>query len=168
MRAGRLPNVPALCAEPFALEIGGQWREAAQAWARIGCPFEQARALASGQGAAQLEALEIFHGLGAKVAADQLTQQLTVTGQRLPRRARPSTQANPHQLTAREIEVLQLLCEGLRNSEIAERMCRSVRTVDHHLEAVFSKLNVSSRTEAVTAAMRTGIGRKDGQRRAAS
>ena len=46
----------------------------------------------------------------------------------------------PFQLTTREIEVLQLLCEGLKNSEIAERLCRSVRTIDHHLEAIFAKL----------------------------
>jgi DNA-binding NarL/FixJ family response regulator len=80
---------------------------------------------------------------------------------------RSSTQTNPHQLTAREIEVLQLLCEGLRNSEIAERLCRSVRTVDHHLAAVFTKLGVASRTEAVAAALQAGVGRQDGQGRAA-
>ena len=77
---------------------------------------------------------------------------------------RPSTQTNPHQLTAREREVLALLCEGLRNSEIAERVCRSVRTVDHHLAAAFGKLGVSSRTEAVAAALAAGIGPKNGQR----
>ena len=53
--------------------------------------------------------------------------------------------------------MLRLLCEGLKNSEIAERLCRSVRTVDHHVAAVFGKLGVASRTEAVSAAMRNGL-----------
>ena len=163
-RADALTAVPAPCAEPFALQISGRWRKAAQAWAELGCPFEQARALSDGDQAAQLEALEIFEHLGATPAADRLRQQLKTSGQRkLPRRARSSTKSNPHQLTAREIEVLLLLCEGLKNSEIAERLCRSVRTIDHHLESVFGKLNVTTRTEAVAVATRAGIRAKDGQ-----
>jgi DNA-binding NarL/FixJ family response regulator len=71
-----------------------------------------------------------------------------------PRDLRASTRANPHGLTEREIEVLTLLCEGFRNSEIAERLCRSVRTVDHHFAAAFAKLGVSTRTEAIAAALR--------------
>jgi DNA-binding NarL/FixJ family response regulator len=53
--------------------------------------------------------------------------------------------------------VLGLLCEGLRNSEIAARLCRSVRTVDHHLAAAFAKLGVATRTEAMAAALQAGI-----------
>jgi DNA-binding NarL/FixJ family response regulator len=78
---------------------------------------------------------------------------------------RPSTQANPHLLTAREIEVLALLCEGLKNSQIAERLSRSVRTVDHHLAAVFAKLGVGSRTEAVVAAQQLPLVAQYGQER---
>ena len=46
------------------------------------------------------------------------------------------------------------------DGRVAERLCRSVRTIDHHLEAVFSKLNVSTRTEAAAAATRAGISTK--------
>src|SRR5205085_12115887 len=70
-----------------------------------------------------------------------------------PRGPRASTQATPYQLTVREFEVLVLLCEGLRNAAIAARLFRSVRTIDHHLAAVFAKLNVCSRTEAVPTAL---------------
>ena len=166
-RAGRHDAAPAACAEPFALEITGDWRAAALAWANRGCPYEQARALASGDAAARIEGLRRFESLGARPAADRLRRELQAAGQRgLPPRPagmRPSTQANPHHLTAREIEVLRLLCEGLKNADIAARLCRSVRTVDHHLAAVFAKLGVGSRTEAMAAARRAGIGAEYGQ-----
>jgi DNA-binding CsgD family transcriptional regulator len=157
------------CAEPFALELNGRWQEAAGAWQQLGCPYEQARALSQGDADAQLEALKLFEQLGARPSAESVRRQWRSAGRRgLPRGLRPSTQTNPHQLTAREVEVLQLLCEGLRNSEIAERLFRSVRTIDHHIAAIFAKLDVTSRVEAVTVAMRTGIGPKNRQREAAT
>jgi DNA-binding CsgD family transcriptional regulator/tetratricopeptide (TPR) repeat protein len=158
-RAGRAVKVDrALLAEPYALQLDGRWREAAAAWGLIGCPYEQARALADGDADAHLEALALYEQLGARPAADALRKQMRSAGVRgLPRGARASTQTNPHQLTVRELEVLRLLCEGLKNSEIAERLCRSVRTVDHHVAAVFGKLGVASRSEAVAAALHGGL-----------
>ena len=55
------------------------------------------------------------------------------------------------------LAVLELLAAGLRNKEIALRLHRSARTVDHHLVAIFGKLGVATRAEAVSAAYRLGV-----------
>lgn len=155
--------LPANCAAPYALQIQGDWAAAAAAWASAGCPYEQARALAEGDGDALLQAWRLFDGLGARPACDALRSRLgKAARRRLPRVARPSTAGNPFQLTAREVEVLTLLCAGLKNAAIAARLSRSVRTVDHHIAAIYAKLAVSSRSEAVAAALRAGIGSDSG------
>lgn len=70
------------------------------------------------------------------------------------------TVAPPPQLTNREMEVLQWLVEGLSNKEIAQRLSVTPRTVNFHLDNVYSKLGVNSRTEAAIYALRQGwVGR---------
>ena len=130
-------------------------RAAAARWAALGCPYEAALALAdTGDEAAQREAFDELQRLGAAAAAARLRR----TGVRgLPRGPRRTTRANPSNLTTREIEVLQLLTEGLRNSEIAERLVLSERTVHHHVSAILRKLEAGSRTEAVARASTLGI-----------
>lgn len=165
--AGALAAVPACCAEPYALQLSGRWVEAAAYWEALGCPFERAQALAMGDAAAKSEALAILEALGAVASAQALRRRMRAEGVRVVLRgARAATRGNPHGLTARELEILGLLCEGLRNSEIAERLFRSVRTVDHHVEAIFAKLGVDSRAEAVAAAHRSGIAPKNRQAQA--
>ena len=56
-------------------------------------------------------------------------------------------------LSARELEVLQMASLGLRNAEIAERLEVSVHAIKFHLAAVYKKLGVGNRTEAVVAYM---------------
>jgi DNA-binding CsgD family transcriptional regulator len=63
----------------------------------------------------------------------------------------------PVDLTTRELEVLVLLAEGLANKEIAQRLQLSARTVNFHLDNIYSKLSVNSRTEAVVYALRNGL-----------
>ncbi len=65
--------------------------------------------------------------------------------------------AIPKNLTPRELEVLSLLAEGLSNKEIALRLNVMPRTVNFHLDNVYSKLGVNSRTEAVVYALRRGL-----------
>lgn len=156
-RAGAGPQPSDGCAEPYVLEMTGRWREAAAAWQQLGCPYEQARALALGDAEAQQQALAIFDSLGARPAADTLRRRLREAGVRgVARGARVATRRNPAGLTTAEMAVLELMCCGLRNAEIAARLHRSVRTVDHHVAAVLSKLGVGTRLEAVRRAEREG------------
>jgi len=167
-RAGIIAQTPGDCAEPFALEMAGHWREAADLWQAMHCPYERARALAEGDPGAQREALAAFDMLGARPAADALRRRLRDAGVRgVARGARPSTREQAFGLTTRELQILRLLCDGLRNAEIAERLSRSVRTVDHHLAAVFAKLGVDSRLAAIQAAQRAGLAPQSGQSPAA-
>lgn len=59
-------------------------------------------------------------------------------------------------LTDREIAVLKMAAKGMSNSNIADELCLSVRTIESHLRTVFDKLGVGSRTEAVIQAMKKG------------
>jgi DNA-binding NarL/FixJ family response regulator len=54
-------------------------------------------------------------------------------------------------LTTREVEVLQLVADGLSNAEIADRLVLSQRTVHAHLRSIFDKLGVNTRTAAAHA-----------------
>ncbi len=60
------------------------------------------------------------------------------------------------ELTPREMEVIQLLAEGLSNKAMAQRLVVSPRTINFHLDNIYSKLGVSSRTEAAIYALRQG------------
>jgi DNA-binding NarL/FixJ family response regulator len=75
----------------------------------------------------------------------------------LPTPIRPSAPPVNQSLTPREIEVLEMLAEGLGNKAIARRLSISEHTVKFHISSIFSKLNVSSRTEAVTLGARLGM-----------
>jgi DNA-binding NarL/FixJ family response regulator len=61
------------------------------------------------------------------------------------------------ELTPRELEVLELIAQGMRNREIARAIGRTEATVKMHLKHVMQKLGVDDRTEAVTLALRRGI-----------
>ena len=145
-------------AEPYTLQIAGNWRAAAVTWERIGSPFEQAMALVDGDGGAQLRALAIFEALGARPAVDRVRLQLRRAGVRnIPRGKRATTRRNPAGLTNRELDVLYLLAENASNDEVAHRLSISVKTVEHHVSTVIHKLNCHRRGQAISRAHRLGI-----------
>jgi predicted ATPase/DNA-binding CsgD family transcriptional regulator len=63
---------------------------------------------------------------------------------------RAETRADPHRLTRRECEILELLAVGHSDAEIANRLFISQRTVNNHVHAILNKLGVQNRTQAAT------------------
>jgi DNA-binding CsgD family transcriptional regulator len=147
------PGLP----EPYALQFAGDWRSAAAAWERLGCPYEQALALAEGDAAARRAALSILDRLGASATSERLTQQ-QIAGRvhGVLRGPRSSTRANPAGLTNRQLEVLLLLAEGFSNPEIAMKLSASPKTIEHHISSILAKLHARSRTQAITVAHNLG------------
>jgi DNA-binding CsgD family transcriptional regulator/tetratricopeptide (TPR) repeat protein len=140
-------------AEPWATSLRGTRAEAAAAWRSLGWPYETARELAAtGEEDDAIAALAILDRLGATRSAWQLRRRLRDAGVRhVPRGPARRTASNPAGLTARQLEVLELVAQGRTNAQIADELVLSIRTVDHHVSAVLAKLGVASRAEAVTA-----------------
>jgi DNA-binding CsgD family transcriptional regulator len=86
-------------------------------------------------------ALTTFDDLGARPWSDRASQELRASGESI-RRQEPN--ALP-KLTAQELQVANLVTQGLSNREVAAQLFISPRTVDFHLRNVFTKLGVSSR-----------------------
>jgi DNA-binding CsgD family transcriptional regulator/tetratricopeptide (TPR) repeat protein len=146
-------------AEPYAAELAGEHERAAALWTELGCPYEAALALAGADEETSLRtALASFQELGAPPAAAIVTRHLHERGIRgVPRGPRRTTKENPAGLTTRELEVLELVAQGLRNADIAQRLFLSEKTVAHHVSAILSKLGVRNRGEASAEAVRLGI-----------
>ena len=87
-----------------------------------------------------------------RLDADAVNAVLRVAGHRVGRRA-----VLPSGLTRREAEVLVLLARGLSNPDIASALTISRKTVSSHLEHIYIKIGVTTRTEAALYAMRTGL-----------
>jgi ATP/maltotriose-dependent transcriptional regulator MalT len=167
-RAGALAAPPDGAAEPYALQMAGDWPGAAAAWEAIGCPYEVALAQADSEAVDDLQAaLEGFARLGARPMADRVAARLRELGvRRLPRQPTRETLENPGGLTDRELEVLTLLVDGHTNIDIGRVLHISPKTVGHHVSAVLAKLGVASRREAARTAREWGIARTNREDRA--
>jgi DNA-binding CsgD family transcriptional regulator/Flp pilus assembly protein TadD len=129
-------------------------RRAMSIWGKLDAPYESARARvlvglacrALGDlDSAEIEfdaAAEVFQQLGAAPDVDRV--------RRLASAGEPSSASG---LTAREVQVLSLVATGRTNREISSTLMISEHTVARHLQNIFSKLHVSSRTAATTFAL---------------
>ncbi len=77
----------------------------------------------------------------------------------------PNAQRSRHALTPREIEVIEALCEGATNRQIAHALHISLSTIKNHLERINQKLGVSDRTQAAVRAIELGLVRPGGRSR---
>lgn len=139
-----------------------EWRQALDAFG-YGHVYEQARChwrlaealVAAGDRNAARTHAQAAAGAAAQMRALPLQKAIAATVTRA--RLAPSAAAADAVLTDREREVLALVAEGLTNREIGNRLFISDKTASVHLSNVMTKLNVASRTEAVTVAHRRGL-----------
>jgi DNA-binding CsgD family transcriptional regulator/tetratricopeptide (TPR) repeat protein len=149
-RAGGVPATTDGLPAPYALQLRGEWQKAHEVWTNLGCRYDAAIALSgAGDEKSLRRALAELQTLGARAAVAIVSRRLRELGARdLPRGPREATRRHPAHLTARELEVLELVAKGLRDAEIAERLFLSEKTVHHHVSAILRKLGVSTRTQA--------------------
>ncbi len=102
---------------------------------------------------------EIVAAIEAVAAGLVVLHPEAMTSLRSASLARPGAVAAvaDQRLTAREIEILGLIAEGLGNKPIAARLRISDHTVKFHIASIFAKLSAGSRTEAVTIGVRQGL-----------
>ena len=133
-----------------------QFEEALQWHAGDGQPFERARTqlayaerLRRAKQRAEARphlsaALDTFDHLGARPWADRCRAELTATGG--PSGPRPDA-SRADELTPHELKIALLVAQGLTNREVAASLFLSPKTIEHHLSAIYRKLDVKSRTQ---------------------
>jgi DNA-binding CsgD family transcriptional regulator/tetratricopeptide (TPR) repeat protein len=149
--------------EPFASQAAGNAPHAAELWDRLGYRYEAALALLDTKDEALLrESLTRLSNLGANAAARLVRRTMRDLGIRsIPTGARTPARTHPRGLTKREQEILEPLSDGQSNEEIAAALFISVRTVEHHVSAILSKLGASTRKGAAKEAIKLGLARSD-------
>ncbi|ORW92548.1 helix-turn-helix transcriptional regulator [Mycolicibacter terrae] len=152
--AGARSGSDVIAATPYEREINGDWCTAAREWILRGCPYDAAIAQLGGDIEAVETALGTFRQLGARTAARRAQQRLAQLRGRDPDRRRKDTSADPHGLTKRQRDVLELLAAGHSDAEIATALYISTKTANTHVCAIMAKLGVHNRTQAAAYAYR--------------
>lgn len=140
-------------AAPFAAELAGRTEEAIAFWRELGSPFDEAFTRIASPSASEADinrAIEIAEQTGAHAIgrrAREIARELGVRG--VKRGAYAAAKKNVLGLTARELQMLELLVAGQSNKDIAAKLSRSLRTVEHHISALYGKLGAKNRVEAV-------------------
>lgn len=142
---------------PRQLELRGEAIASAEAWLQLGVPYEAAVAFMhdrSDPPKSLARALVLLDDMGAAAVARLARRRLEQLGQKvaLPARKRgpyASARSNPLGLTAKELQVLELITTGKSNLEISELLVRSQRTVEHHVSSILSKFSARSRLDLV-------------------
>jgi DNA-binding CsgD family transcriptional regulator len=153
-RGGRAGAPRGDLAEPYRLQLEGDWQNAVKLWDELGCPYDAALAmLDAAEEPALRKALGVCQDLGASGTARVIRRVMRQQGIRsIPVGRRAATRADPLGLTRREREVLALICAGRSNADIAGQLFISAKTVDHHVSAVLEKLGAPTREAAARAA----------------
>jgi DNA-binding CsgD family transcriptional regulator/tetratricopeptide (TPR) repeat protein len=134
---------------PYAAMLARDWSGAAAAFSELDWVYDRALMLSLlDDEAALAEAIEIARRLGADPLTRRVNVRMRELGLRVPKGPRRTTRDNPAGLTARQLEVVELIVEGLTNAEIADRLVVSQRTAEHHVAAVLTKLGATTRREA--------------------
>ena len=108
--------------------------------------------------ASGLDIVGEFTSLQAAEASGVTADAMIVGRRTVAERVRTERFAEPaEQLTAREVQVLELLAEGLSNKAIADRLDISDQTVKFHVASISGKLGATNRTDAVRRAVRRGL-----------
>ncbi|AYD03541.1 AAA family ATPase [Neorhizobium sp. NCHU2750] len=143
---------------PRAAELAGDFERAADLWVALEQPYEAALSLLqAGENDARrmlpraVRLLDELEARQAAVFARRLALRFGLAGA-MPRRRRgpyASARQHPLGLTRSEQNVLKFLVQGLSNKEIARKVTRSLRTVEHQVSSVLAKFNAGNRLEVL-------------------